>query len=460
MSKFDSFLLLGRVEKGDSRAAGELFDRYVDRLRAIVRQRIGPKLGRRIDADDVVQSTYRSFFTHAEQGDYALHESGDLWRLLASIALHKLYGQVERHTAGRRSINHETAAGDSLLHRAAGLEPSAAEVIAISEQLQLITKRLTPEQRAVLVAYLQGDSVDELATQFGKSPRTIRRLLAQARGEFEQKLLPDETAANQLGQRDLAAKSSLAPLAYTDFVLERLIGAGGMGKVYRALERSSGRQVAIKTLHKSRQHDRRVVEKFLQEAEILAQLHHPNIIAYQGIGRFPGGGYFIAMEFIDGSNLQSLIARRSLQIADTLQMIRTVASAIAYAHARGIVHGDLKPANVLIDSANRAIVSDFGLAQFVNASPPARPWLVGGTAGFIAPEVRDDHSAPTPAADIYGLGALLAAIPTDIGCGGGDSRGDTDEITAKLAAISAKCLATNPHDRYRSVEEFIAAIDS
>jgi DNA-directed RNA polymerase specialized sigma24 family protein/predicted Ser/Thr protein kinase len=417
-------------------------------------------LRRRIDADDVVQSTYRSFFTHAEQGDYALAESGDLWRLLASIALHKLYGQVERHTAGRRSINHETVADDALPHRTAALEPSAAEVIAISEQLQLITRRLSDEQRTLLVAYLRGDSADKIAAQFQKSPRTIRRLLAQLRGEFEQELLPDEPAANQLGLGELAAASSLAPLAYKDFVIERLIGAGGMGKVYRALDRNTGQPVAIKTLRKSRQHDRLVVEKFLQEAEILSRLHHPNIVAFQGVGRFPGGGYFIAMEFIDGTNLQTLIARRPPKIADAVQMVRTVANAIAYAHANGIVHGDLKPANVLVDSTNRLVVSDFGLAQFINMPPTTRPWLVGGTAGFIAPEVRDDRSVPTPAADVFGLGALLTALLAAADRRGRDSLGAIDEKTGKLSAICAKCLATNPQDRYPSVEEFIAALDS
>ena len=80
--------LLALVERGESHAASIVFDRYVERLIALVRQRIGPKLARRIDAEDVVQSTYRSFFAHAENEEYQVAKSGDLWRLLASIALH------------------------------------------------------------------------------------------------------------------------------------------------------------------------------------------------------------------------------------------------------------------------------------------------------------------------------------------------------------------------------------
>jgi serine/threonine-protein kinase len=232
-----------------------------------------------------------------------------------------------------------------------------------------------------------------------------------------------------------------------------------MGKVYRALDRNAGQHVAIKTLRTSRQHDRGVVEKFLQEAEILAQLHHPHIVAFQGVGRFPGGGYFIAMEFINGTNLQTLIARRPPQTAEAVGIVRTVASAIAYAHGNGIVHGDLKPANILMDSNNRLVVSDFGLAQFIKAPPPTRPWLVGGTAGFIAPEVRDNRSIPTPAADVYGLGALLSTLLAAASPSGVDSPGAADEITRRLSAVCAKCLAINPRDRYR-VQEFITALDS
>jgi eukaryotic-like serine/threonine-protein kinase len=458
VSKLDSKELLAGVEGGDNRAADEVFDRYVARLLALVRERIGPKLRRRIDADDIVQSTYRSFFVHAENGDFRLTESGDLWRLLASIALHKLYGQVEKHTAARRSIQREEAADELATGQAAGIEPTGGEVVAITEQLQLISKRLTPLQQAVLVAYMQGETVEAIAITLNKSPRTIRRLLAQTRREFEQELLVDAGAPAEVRARVNREPDARAPLLYSDYVLERLVGAGGMGKVYRAVHRTTGQRVAIKTLLKSRQRDRRVVEKFLQEAEILAQLHHPNIVAFHGVGRFPGGGYFIVMEFVDGTDLQTHITRQPLRIPEAIRIVRTVASAIAYAHSHGIVHSDLKPANVLLDSAQRVVVSDFGLAQFIDGSPNARPWLVGGTAGYIAPEVRANHGPPTLAVDIYGLGALFTTLITNA-----DSDGDllciAAETRRKLSAACAKCLETNPLDRFGSVGEFIAEIE-
>src|SRR5262245_46342185 len=100
----DSRELLQRVEAGDSEAAAAVFDRYIERLLALARARINAQLRRRVDADDVVQSAYRSFFVHAENGEYSLGESGDLWRLLAQITINKLYSQVEKHTAARRNV--------------------------------------------------------------------------------------------------------------------------------------------------------------------------------------------------------------------------------------------------------------------------------------------------------------------------------------------------------------------
>ena len=96
--------LLVRYRAGDSRAANEIFDRYLRRLIELARKRISSKVARRIDPEDIVQSAYRSFFVHARDGDFVLQRANDLWRLLAGITLNKLHGQVERHTAQRREI--------------------------------------------------------------------------------------------------------------------------------------------------------------------------------------------------------------------------------------------------------------------------------------------------------------------------------------------------------------------
>ena len=129
--------LLRRYAAGEGDAAEAIFDRYVERLLALARERIGPKLRSRVEAEDVVQSAYRSFFVGARDGEFELSESGDLWRLLASITLNKLYRQFEKQTAAKRSIHRETTL-EASFEDLAQAEPSVAEIIAMGEQLQRV----------------------------------------------------------------------------------------------------------------------------------------------------------------------------------------------------------------------------------------------------------------------------------------------------------------------------------
>ncbi len=110
MSSPKSYELLQNYQGGENEAATAIFDRYVERLLALARSRMGSRLKRRVDPEDIVQSAYRSFFVHAKNEEYRLARSGDLWRLLASITLNKLYGQIEKQTAAKRSFKREEAA--------------------------------------------------------------------------------------------------------------------------------------------------------------------------------------------------------------------------------------------------------------------------------------------------------------------------------------------------------------
>jgi eukaryotic-like serine/threonine-protein kinase len=211
-----------------------------------------------------------------------------------------------------------------------------------------------------------------------------------------------------------------APLPAVDYVLEKLLGRGGMGKVYRARQLSLGRRVAVKALLKVRQAQPGAVERFVQEAQILARLRHPNIVGVHGLGRFRGGGYFIAMDLVEGGSLQSRVEEGPLAVEAAVQIVRRVAHAVAYAHENGVIHCDLKPANVLLASEVEPVVTDFGLAQLAPREPSnwhlaeagPSPW-VGGTLGYMAPElVADRGSVRVPAIDVFGLGALLYALLT------------------------------------------------
>jgi eukaryotic-like serine/threonine-protein kinase len=456
VSELNSRELLRLYQEGCGDAASEIFDRYVARLLALVRGRIGGKLRRRIDADDVVQSAYRSFFVHAKCGAYQLAESGDLWRLLAGIALNKLHGQIEKQTAAKRSIRAELPTDELAAANVAAREPTAAEVVALAEEVHLAIGRLSDQERQVVTSHLQGQGIAEISAALEKSERTVRRLLASAREKIEQRLLAPAPAELPVS---LPADDHDAPLRYSDYVLENLMGAGGMGKVFRAREVRTGKVVAVKALHKSRQADARAVAQFVQESKILATLRHPNIVGVQGLGRFPGGGYFIVMDFADGMDLQTRLKSGPLPVSEALTIVSQVAAGVGYAHENGIVHCDLKPGNILLGKDGRALVTDFGFAHV--AATTAVNFLdgIGGTLGYIAPEVLQLQSKPTPAADVYAIGVLLWALVSGKSSGVPTALENGSNEFAAVATIVKRCLAKSPFERYRTAKELQAQIN-
>lgn len=446
--------LLQLYQAGQSEAATAIFDRYVTRLIALARTKIGQKLKRRVDAEDVVQSAYRSFFVHAKDGEYQLVNSGDLWRLLASITLNKLHRQIERQTAAKRHVGREEAADFSVAQFSAP-EPSPAQAVAMIEEMQLVLNRLAPDEQLILTSTLQGQSIEEISRALGKSERTARRLLAEVKRKFEQRLLA-EKPSSQATQRNVTRPH--APLRYSDYVLEQMLSSGGMGKVFRAHDKSTGKYVAIKALHKSRQSDHRAVAQFAQEAQILARLRHPNIVGIQGLGQFPSGGYFMVMDFVDGVDLQARLQQGALSLREVIRITKDVATAVQYAHEQGVVHCDLKPGNVLLDRNGHVYVMDFGFAYLIAGSSTSG-YSLGGTAGYLAPEVMLQQSQPTPAADIYAIGMLMWTLATGKPPNA-FNRGETmDEPLVNVHTICRRCLANDPNARYRSAKELVQALD-
>jgi len=460
MSDPKSHELLDQFLAGNSEAAAAIFDRYVERLLALARTRIGAKLRRRVDPEDVVQSAYRSFFVHAQNREYHLDRSGDLWRLLASTTMNKLYGQIEKQTAAKRSIDREVAE-DAVLATIAAREPTVVDVIAVAEQLTLIMDGLSDDERCVLISTLQGQDPEEIAKTIGKSDRSVRRLFARAKQEFEKYLLDaNAQKKNQGTSKGGSTVEPLAPLRFTDYVLEKLLGSGGMGKVYRATDKRSGKTVAVKSLHKSRQHDDRAVAQFVQESQILAKLRHPNIVGVEGLGRFPAGGYFIVMDFVAGSDLQTRLNSGPLPVTEAVSIFKDVASAVQHAHDQGIVHCDLKPANVLVGSRDHVFVTDFGFAQILADVSSARTQAIGGTAGYIPPEVLSLESSPTRAADIFALGALLWTLVTGHVPSSLDDVQAENPATKPIESICRRCLAEQPTDRFPAISDVIDALDA
>ncbi len=194
------------------------------------------------------------------------------------------------------------------------------------------------------------------------------------------------------------------PVQLGHFLLFDVLGRGGMAAVYRALDRTLGRQVAIKVMRGEMSEDPQFVANFLREARSAAQLNHPNIVQIYAVDA-AGGHPYIVMELLDGGRMDEMIAKGDpLDEIFVLKSGLDVAEGLGAATERGLIHGDVKPANILYDRAGNAKIADFGLARF--QQKPMSKAEVWGTPYYIAPEkVRDrkeDHRS-----DIYSLGATL-----------------------------------------------------
>ncbi|MAR10709.1 MAG: hypothetical protein CL681_12120 [Blastopirellula sp.] len=181
-SQDDSIRLLARWKEGDEDAAEEIFERYLHRLAALARKRLSQKMQQRVDAEDVVQSAYRSFFRQARENRYELSRSGDLWRLLAAITVNKTLRQIEFHRAAKRSVTEETTIPsddhqDTPVVRSLSREPTAEEELALADELESFMQPLDASERQVLEMRLQDFDSEEIAAAIGRSTRTVRRIL-------------------------------------------------------------------------------------------------------------------------------------------------------------------------------------------------------------------------------------------------------------------------------------------
>ncbi len=195
------------------------------------------------------------------------------------------------------------------------------------------------------------------------------------------------------------------------FAIERLAGSGGMGTVYRALDRVTGAPVALKVMAHASRHD----ERFALEARVLAQLKHPAIVQYIAHGSTLHGQPYLVMEWLDGADLFHHLSHRGLSVAESLDLARRLAEALSVAHARGIVHRDVKPSNVLLvgGEAARATLLDFGIVQIQPSRVTSAAHLrtetgvVLGTVGYMSPEQAIADKQLDARTDVFALGCVL-----------------------------------------------------
>lgn len=257
-----------------------------------------------------------------------------------------------------------------------------------------------------------------------------------------------------------------------------VLGEGGMGVVYRARDSRLGRDVALKVLPAQTVADPEAKAGLIQEARLASALNHPHICTIFDVGDTEGLVY-VAMEWIEGSPLSQLIPSRGLPVETVLRYGAQIADALSHAHARGIVHRDLKASNVVITPNGRAKILDFGLAKRIGAGPEdvtiqnhlTRPGAVAGTPGYLAPEVLQGQTAGTHS-DIWALGVLLYEMTTGQKPFTGrtvhelaaailsqPARPLPDETPAGLRALIIQCLDKEAGHRPQQASEVRAALE-
>lgn len=192
--------------------------------------------------------------------------------------------------------------------------------------------------------------------------------------------------------------------------IESELGRGAMGVVVRATQLSLSRPVAIKLLQPSMAFGPDLLARFEREAKVVASLDHPNIVSVIDYGVVDGVPY-IVMQFVEGVSLDSMLTGRAFPVLFAVRVLRQVAAALDYAHARNVVHRDVKPANVMIRSDGVVMLTDFGIAKASDAPGLTHGGMTLGTPAYMAPEICKGDPA-SPASDIYSLGVIAYEMLT------------------------------------------------
>jgi serine/threonine-protein kinase len=262
--------------------------------------------------------------------------------------------------------------------------------------------------------------------------------------------------------------------------LEAVLGAGGFGAVYRARHLVMDRPVALKLLHAGLARSDSVRERFLREAQILARLHHPNVVGVHDCGITPDGEVFLAMELLSGEDLATRLHRLgTMDPATTLAVIDAVLEGLGVAHAAGIVHRDLKPANVFLareGTLERPKVVDFGISKAGDRDRLTRTGALLGTPVYMAPETFvHGTSAVDARADLYAVGVMLfemlsGRLPYDAPSYEGlvvkmateppPPLASVASVSAELAAVVDRALRRDPSARFADAASMRAALDA
>ncbi len=260
-----------------------------------------------------------------------------------------------------------------------------------------------------------------------------------------------------------------------EYRIDKALGAGGMARIYRALDTRLRRYVALKVIAPAFRTDDQYTTRFEREAQSIARLDHPHIVQVYRFGE-ADGLYYLAMQYIEGADVGWLIDDyrqdgELIPIGDIARIIQDIGLALDYAHSKGVIHRDVKPGNIMVDNQGNAMLTDFGLALLSDVGTQGQ---VFGSPHYIAPEQAISSGNVVPQSDLYALGVTLFEMLTgDLPFSGGDPidiamRHLTESppppsqlnpaVPPVVDAVVLRSLAKEPHDRYQTGAEFSAAL--
>ena len=354
-----------------------------------------------------------------------------------------------------------------------------------AEQREELLIGLMADYDEALAADVPTDRIDETLAQFDPQlaaewdgVKQCLELLNRAwrSGDLE-RVLPDPT----FGGPGRAA----GPRQIGRFILERELGRGGLGIVYLAHDPQLGRKVALKIPRFEALLDDNLRRRFLREAEAVARLNHPHIVALHEVGE-DGSICFLASEYCRGLTLAQWLRARSEPVAhvEAAELVLTLAGAVDHAHSRGVLHRDIKPSNVLLSEAGDGTregnswtpkLTDFGMAKLLeqDGGDRTRTGAIVGTLAYMAPEQAEGRTDQFDArTDVYSLGAVLYELVTGVAPYGGQTDIETlrqlivsepvaprklrPDVPRDLEAVARKCLANNRASRYSTASDLAA----
>jgi serine/threonine protein kinase/uncharacterized protein YjbI with pentapeptide repeats len=334
---------------------------------------------------------------------------------------------------------------------------------------------------------LSGDELGALLTQSGLLPaeelKAVQSQLASSGRTADAQALAEELVRQQklTAYQARALMHRLLPtLIFGEYVIVDELGAGGVGRVFKAVHRRLQKLFALKILHERAVHSPAAVRRFHQEVKAAARLEHPNVVRTVYAGE-QDGVHYLVMEYVEGKDLHHLVKQQGpLAPERALDFIIQAARGLEYAHSQGVIHRDIKPGNLLVDARGMVKILDLGLARIAEpageeATALTRTGMVLGTAHFMSPEQAANTKAADARSDLYSLGCTLYYLLTGRTPYQGSSPVEVilahrDEPIPSLVAqvrglpaavddVFRRLVAKKPEDRYASATELLADLE-